>query len=391
MSTFGNTSVPSGMFRNNKITSLNLGSNITTIGSNAFSGNQMSDITIPVSVRSIGNNAFKQTSSYPWNSVTIEYNDAVAEGRFFPIWTKIGWPLDLIPDFSYPEVTLVTNEPNDFEYQGYYSIAHVTTPGYYKLEVWGAQGGYRNSTTYSGKGGYSVGYINFTEATDLYIYVGGSGSEGGFNGGGVRDSYDGGGGASDIRVGTDSLYARVIVAGGGGSDGAQTKKGMYGGGLSGGSATESFGTVGYGGTISGNSGGTSYITTTVSDNTTSQAGAKSGFGFGGNGITYANGFGGAGGGGWYGGAGAYPDGSGDDDRGGGGGSGWIYTESNFNTWQSGNSTDAAKWLLDGKYYLSNADTLAGNTTFKSPTGTNETGHSGNGYIRITYVGSTLPA
>ena len=27
--------------------------------------------------------------------------------------------------------------------------------------------------------------------------------------------YNGGGGASDIRVGTDSLYARAIVAGGG--------------------------------------------------------------------------------------------------------------------------------------------------------------------------------
>lgn len=68
----------------------------------------------------------------------------------------------------------------------------------------------------------------------MYIYVGGTPATnssnrtavtGGFNGGGngynryYNSTYtygQGGGGATDIRIGTDSLYARVIVAGGGG-------------------------------------------------------------------------------------------------------------------------------------------------------------------------------
>ena len=52
-------------------------------------------------------------------------------------------------------------------------------PGKYKLEAWGAQGGYRSSTSYAGKGGYSVGTITLTANTKLYAYVGGSGNTGG--------------------------------------------------------------------------------------------------------------------------------------------------------------------------------------------------------------------
>ena len=100
-------------------------------------------------------------------------------------------------------------------------------PGRYRLEVWGAQGGYRSSSTYGGKGGYAKGEIDLPKGADVFIYVGGSGNTGGtaggFNGGGKRSSYPGGGGGTDIRIGTDSLFARVIVAGGGGSDGASNK------------------------------------------------------------------------------------------------------------------------------------------------------------------------
>lgn len=263
------------------------------------------------------------------------------------------------------------------------SSKSITLPkGTYKLEVWGAEGGYRSSASYSGKGGYSIGTITLTEKTTLYLYAGGSGrtggTAGGFNGGGKRGSYYGGGGGSDIRVGTDSLYARVIVAGGGGSDGATNKSGKYGGGANGGIATENYGSIGYGGTQTGCSGGTSYVTTTQSTSTTAQSGTYCGFGFGGNGITYANGYGGSGGGGWYGGCGSYPDGSGDDDRGGGGGSGYIYTSSTASNYPSG-------CLLNSNYYLSNAQTIAGNQSFLSPTGSNETGHSGNGYVKITVI------
>lgn len=257
------------------------------------------------------------------------------------------------------------------------SAKQITLPkGQYKLECWGAQGGYRSSSSSGGNGGYSVGILNLTQKTTVYLYTGGAGNTGktagGFNGGGKRSSYNGGGGGTDIRIGSNSLYARVIVAGGGGSDGASNRNGMYGGGTSGGTATQNYGSGGGGGTqTAGGAGGSNNAGT---------------FGQGGQGLSSSGGYGGAGGGGWYGGGGSYPDGSGDDDRGGGGGSGYVYTPSTASNYPSG-------CLLNSSYYLTNAQTIAGNTAFTSPTGTSETGHTGNGYTRITVIkagsGNTL--
>ncbi len=71
---------------------------------------------------------------------------------------------------------------------------------------------------------------------------------------------------------------------------------------------------------------------------------------------------------------------------GGGGSGWVYTQSNYNTWKSGNPTDANQYKLDSSYYFDTALTIAGNTTFPNTAGTGtETGHSGDGYAKITRV------
>ena len=228
-------------------------------------------------------------------------------------------------------------------------------PGVYKLWCYGAAGGYRSSHEYAGGGGYSEGTLTLLENTDLYLYAGGSGntggSSGGWNGGGRRSSYPGGGGASDIRIGSTSLYARVIVAGGGGSDGAASKKGGDGGGTSGQSVGDSYGTGGYGGGPTGVT-NSSWQTTSQSTSTTTQSGAYAGFGFGGNGISYASGHGGAGGGGWYGGSGSYPDGSGDDDRGGGGGSSYVYTSSTASQYPSG-------CLLNSSYYLTNTSLQQG--------------------------------
>lgn len=71
------------------------------------------------------------------------------------------------------------------------SAKSITLPkGQYKLECWGAQGGYRNSSSYGGYGGYSVGTLNLIQKTTIYLYAGGSGNTGGtvggFNGGGKR-------------------------------------------------------------------------------------------------------------------------------------------------------------------------------------------------------------
>lgn len=264
-----------------------------------------------------------------------------------------------------------TGDILNFDYTG--TVQTVTLPkGTYKLECWGAQGGYSSSNSgievgMGGKGGYSAGTITLNQKTLIYIYTGGVGSisgngkaDGGFPNGGsswassTSEGAGGGGGSSDIRIGTDSLYARVIVAGGGGGGGEDNETGGYGGGETGG--TSGSGTPG------------------------SQTAPSGYFGIGGH-TSYD---GGGGGGGWY---GAYPTGgqttpatgsSGSDTSGSPGGSGYVYTSATASNYPSG-------CLLNSSYYLSAAKTIAGNTSFTSPTGSSETGHSGNGYCRITVI------
>lgn len=272
----------------------------------------------------------------------------------------------------------------DFDYTG--AVQSVTlNAGTYTLECWGAQGGYRSSSSYGGAGGYSIGTLSLSSKTTLYIYVGGSGNSvtsanssgyypGGFNGGGYRNTYKGGGGATDIRIGTDSLYSRVIVAGGGGSDGSSSQSGGYAGGTSGARGSFGYGSYGYGGNQTATYSSLNAIASQGTNNNSSDCAA--GFGFGGFGCYSSFGYGGAGGGGWYGGQGTYPDGSGDDDGGGGGGSGYVYTSSTAKNYPQG-------CLLNSSYYLTDAQTIAGNQAFTSPEGTSETGHSGNGFCRIT--------
>ena len=270
-----------------------------------------------------------------------------------------------------------TGDILNFNYTG--AVQSITLPkGTYTLECWGAQGGNRSqdsasaTVTGSGLGGYSIGTLTLTQLTTCYIYVGGKGGmssstgnvkvEGGFNGGGFAshestgEPGNGGGGATDVRIAQDSLYARVIVAGGGGGSGEDNETGGYGGGETGGAG-------------SGN--------TSLTQASQTSGGTNS-FGFGLGGNTYN---GGAGGGGWYGGASRYSVSSystGDDSEGGGGGSGYVYTSSTAKNYPSG-------CLLNSSYYLSAAKTIAGNTSFTSPTGSSETGHSGNGYCRITVI------
>ncbi len=255
----------------------------------------------------------------------------------------------------------------NFEYTG--EVQQLTLPkGKYILECWGAQGGYRSDAEKGGKGGYSIGTLTLAKATDIFVYVGGQATttDGGFNGGGKRNTYNGGGGASDIRIGQDSLYARVIVAGGGGSDGASSKAGGAGGGTSGISATDGYGSGGGGGTqTAGGTGGSGNAGT---------------FGQGGEGLYRKSGYGGAGGGGWYGGGGTYPDSSSDDDKGGGGGSGFVWTGENA----------PSSYLLDATYYLTDTQTIDGTQSFNDPSGGTETGHAGNGYVRITQLRPSPP-
>lgn len=66
--------------------------------------------------------------------------------------------------------------------------------------------------------------------------------------------------------------------------------------------------------------------------------------------------------------------------GGGGGSGFV--------WQGSNAPSG--YLLGSEYYLTDAQTIAGSSSFTSPTGTSETGHAGNGYVRITQLKPNPP-
>ena len=120
-------------------------------------------------------------------------------------------------------LNLAKNGQKNYAYSGRPVCEVVKNAGKYKLEVWGAQGGSVYGT--GGLGGYSVGTLTVAAQKPLYIYVGSqpSSTAGGWNGGGSGSADDrilvygsGGGGASDIRYNGTALGNRVIVAGGGG-------------------------------------------------------------------------------------------------------------------------------------------------------------------------------
>ena len=158
---------------------------------------------------------------------------------------------------------------------------------------------------------------------------------------------------------TVAVLSGLLTACGGGSDGSPNYSGGYAGGVSGTRGNFGCGSYGYGGSQTASYSSLSAINSQGTTNSSSNCAA--GFGFGGFGCYYASGYGGAGGGGWYGGQGTYPDGSGDDDGGGGGGSGYVYTSSTAKNYPNG-------CLVNSTHYLINAKTIAGNTSFPSPSG-----------------------
>ena len=191
-------------------------------------------------------------------------------------------------DFYVDNCSLILNYPctnydNCTEYQ------LTLYPGIYKLEAYGASGGFLSkclptskktsnnqcvSSEYvsffkgnsqcvtgcsaSGSGGYTAGIITLEKITKVYIAIGGMGFyhegnckisdktdpqcyfPGGYNGGGGGLMYSAGsssgGGATDFRFDKNDLFHRVLVAGaGGGSDDYTDKDGFgsSGGGLNG--------------------------------------------------------------------------------------------------------------------------------------------------------------
>lgn len=126
--------------------------------------------------------------------------------------------------FSYGNISKVTKTSpvtrsgNVFKFEYPCSNADCTyfqlrfNPGVYKVELWGASGGYLDNSQ-GGKGAYASGYMTLFHPETLYLYLGEQGSWSGpptFNGGGYgtigitdRNSYvsgGSGGGASDLRL-----------------------------------------------------------------------------------------------------------------------------------------------------------------------------------------------
>ncbi len=162
------------------------------------------------------------------------------------------------------------------------------------IQADGAQGGSNAIGVVGGLGGTAVGDLTVTPGDTLFVYVGGTN---GYNGGGLAgtspctNAIGGvGGGASDVRVGGQTLNDRIIVgAGGGGAAGDRISGcgrgtgGAGGGGYYGGGGGASWPyqstTLPTGGTqTAGGTGGT----TTYTSGTNGTAGA---LGIGGNGGT----------------------------------------------------------------------------------------------------------
>jgi hypothetical protein len=128
---------------------------------------------------------------------------------------------------SYSQSSQTSNKEYTFSYTGDYQEFEAPYTGYYKMECWGAQGGYSGSSATGGKGAYTSGNIYLTKGQKVYVYVGQTGSgttsatyNGGGHSGSLYSTYAGGG-ATDIRLESgdwdnfDSLKSRIMVAAGG--------------------------------------------------------------------------------------------------------------------------------------------------------------------------------
>lgn len=348
------------------------------------------------------------------SDITIESdaNDLTEEREQTVVISSVEFPslsVNLLVRQEAGEITVPIGTIFNFECTK--DVQQVTLPaGRYKLQCWGASGGgcsNADGPSEGSLGGYSVGILVLTETKTLYIYVGGhpieTSGRGGYNCGGsstgegsfdntVRKNHDEGvgefgcgGGATDIclvdgityipsdemDVRTDeSLLSRFIVAGGGAGaynvrikvtiSNTTTEKnyvssnGEYGGGETGG------GTYGGGQTESG-----SGLNKTLFGKGRSTYKDEGGIHFGASGS------------GWYGGglARITTAKTQSTDVSSGGGSGFVNIPDNSDYRPSGYT---GLELELGKTY-------GGNMLFESPIGGKETGHSGDGYVRITRI------
>ena len=287
-----------------------------------------------------------------------------------------------------------------YDYANYVQELVVPKTGYYLLEAWGAEGGSATNGTSlaGGYGAYAKGIVELNEGETLYIVTGGAGTAGastniqtgGYNGGGNGYYHGGsGGGATHIATATGLLAtlennqdALLLVAGGGGgaavTNGSNCSAGGHGGGINGVDAynncTDTINANGYG--TGGTQTGGGYPTANGSSNLGN--GGTGTFGTGSTPYLNTSSYGsGGGGGGYYGGGSSTIAGA-------GGGSGYIGNARLI----SGNGVTKSMYCYNCT--TSNAaNTLTYSVTTVSATATSNTAKQGNGYAKITYLGTDI--
>lgn len=205
-----------------------------------------------------------------------------------------------------------------------------------------------------GLGAFVTATVGVTAGKTLYVFVGGSGTSGGFNGGGgyvTSGTTAYAGGASDVRTSTTGLLTgdpstdpRIVVAAGGGSTGASGGYDGGNGGAVGGSGANGVTTGDDGGGGGGAMQKAGGAAGTTSCGPNGFPGNPGGVGTGGAGYD-SNG---NGGGGWFGGGGGGAGGNpaptftcGDDSGGGGGGSSFVESSAtNVSSTGGGNTVSA---------------------------------------------------
>lgn len=308
--------------------------------------------------------------------------------------------VDGIPiDYTYEDGILTVKEVNNdleiigitqstsFDFTGKIQSYAIPVSGTYKVEVWGASGGYGYDSTRStgggGYGGYSVGEIELEYNQKLYIAIGGEGKSncqtttcnGGYNGGSASSKWaggdgtglwtGGGGGATHVALSnkgelknysSNKTDVLIVAGGGGGADYYQWSK--YD------SHPDGVASGGSGGGFKGVNG-----TQTTTTNKNIAGTQESGYSFGTAGTTYTSDSVGGSGGGWYGGTSNVQHVSG------AGGSGYI-----------GNTRLTNKHMTCFNCETSTTEsTKTNSTTCKSEIATSDCSKLGNGYAKITLL------
>ena len=336
---------------------------------------------------------------------TINQNDLLRMGQSKRIRVKIiyNYNIDDLPTISQTSVTTTINYVNvnlrnisydrkvwNYEFTGYEQMFVTPKAGTYKVELWGSEGG-AYSGFEGGKGAYVSGTIDLTRNDRFYVLVGNKTAytTGSCYSTNTNNTFNGskfggcgiGGGATDLRIlkgniwyDTHALASRIIVAAGGGAsinyyDSTTGEKG-YGGAAGGLRGIDGLGT---------NPSVSSYFAGKGATQT------KYNFGYYSEAMTTT------GGGGYYAGQGG---------RGGnsGGGSSFIsgykgciaITSESDITPICVEETDPEDQDISCSYHYSgyrftNGVMIPGNESMTDPDGTTVTGHSGNGYARITLI------